>query len=310
MDMEISTTQLAAQDEEVAARQEQLQNLQHEVQRKFGRAVLILQQYERMVKGLVAEKDLAGPIAELQQIKESQLKAVAKKTLGQAVADLTGSIMVPSSQEDVSSEKMPSSMESNLPWAKFSFRMEMQETDFRETERKLAELVDVRNDLVHHFLESHDIWTEAGCQIALSYLEECNKQVEAHYEELRNWAKNFIEAREFTASIFRSPEFHDFIAHGIYPGGAGVDWPSCTIVNVLRDAERAHAKEGWALLQDAIDHARKVEPQQTPARYGCSSWRQILHESGQFEVRREQAQPGTPTLTWYRTKTQEGQSDY
>lgn len=276
--------------------------MQREIQRKFGRAVLILQQYERLVKRIVAEKDLAGPISELQRIKENQRKAVSKKTLGQVVGDLTESVMTPALPEDASSDAEPHEVEPSLPWIRVSFRMEMQEADFKETERKMADLVDLRNELVHHFLESHDIWSEAGCQRALDYLEGCNKQVDAHYEELRNWAKQIVEAREHSASLFRSPEFMDLFIHGIYPGGAGVHWPSCTIVNVLRDAEDAHAKDGWTFLQDAIEFARQVEPEHIPSRYGCSSWRQVLHESGQFDVRREQGLPGEATLTWYRTK--------
>ncbi len=187
-----------------------------------------------------------------------------------------------------------------------AFRMEMQEERFRETERKMADLVDLRNELVHHFLESHDMWSVPGCQKALGYLEECNKQVDAHYEELRNWAKHLIEAREHSASVFRSPEFQDFFIHGIYPGGAGVHWPSCTIVNLLRDAEAALAKDGWTFLLDAIEFAREAEPEHIPSRYGCSSWRQVLHESGQFDLRREQGQPGEATLTWFRSKIEVG----
>ena len=70
--MEETTTKiLAPQDGGASTSDDQgaLQTLQREVQRKFGRAVLILQQYERLVKSLVAEKDLAGPITELQRIK-------------------------------------------------------------------------------------------------------------------------------------------------------------------------------------------------------------------------------------------------
>jgi hypothetical protein len=305
MDMEKQKTALAARDEELdspSQDQDALMAMQREVQRKFGRVVLILQQYERLVKGLVADKDLAGPISELQQIKEKQLKAVAKKTLGQVVGDLTGSIMASSAAEDESSEAEPPRVEPGLPWIKVSFRMEMREADFKYSHRKLSDLVDLRNELVHHFLERHDIWSGPGCQIALDYLEECNKQVETHYEELRNWAKHVVEAREKSASILCSPEFQDFFIHGIYPGGAGVHWPSCTIVNVLRDAEEAHATEGWTFLQDAIGFARGIEPEHIPSRYGCSSWRQVLHESGQFEIRRKQGLPGEATLTWYRTK--------
>lgn len=308
MNLEKPTAVLVAQADEAASvshDQEALQTMQREVQRKFGRAVLILQQYERLVKGLVAEKDLAGPITELQRIKENQLKAVSKKTLGQVVGDLTGKVMTQALSEEASSDSEPHQVEPSLPWIRISFRMEMQEEHFQETERKMADLVDLRNELVHHFLESHDMWSVPGCQKALGYLEECNKQIDAHYEELRNWARHIIEAREHSAALFRSPEFQDFFVHGIYPGGAGVHWPSCTIVNVLRDAEEAHTKDGWTFLQDAIEFARASEPEHIPSRYGCSSWRQVLHESAQFELRREQGQPGAATLTWYRTKSVE-----
>lgn len=300
--MEKRDIKIAAQEDEAATAQEELQALQREVQRKFGRAVLILQQYERLVKSLVSEKDLAGPITELQRIKENQLKAVSKKTLGQVVGDLTGTLMTPSLSDDASEDSEHHQVEPSLPWIRVSFRMEMQEEHFKETERKMADLVDLRNELVHHFLESQDMWSVPGCEKALGYLEDCNKQVDAHYEELRNWAKHIVEAREHSAAFFSSPEFHDFFVHGIYPGGAGVHWPSCTIVNVLRDAEEAHAKDGWTCLQDAIEFARTTEPEHFPSRYGCSNWRQVLRESGQFELRRVQGQPGEATLTWYRTK--------
>lgn len=307
--MEETATQILAPLDDGASTtgdQEALQALQREVQRKFGRAVLIFQQYERLVKCLVAEKDLAGPIAELQRIKEKQLKAVSKKTLGQVVGDLTETLMTPALSDKASGDSEHHQVEPSQLWIQISFRMEMQEEHFKATEQKMADLVDLRNELVHHFLENHDTWTIAGCQNALGYLEECNMQVDAHYEELRNWAKHIVEAREYSASVIRSPEFMDFLIHGIYPGGAGVHWPSCTIVNVLRDADKAHAKDGWTFLQDAIEFARVYKPGHIPSRYGCSSWRQVLHESGQFDIRREQGQPGEVTLTWFRTKPEEG----
>lgn len=282
---------------------ESLQTIQREVQRKFGRNLLLLQQYERLMKGLVAEQDIAGPIGELQQVKENQIKAIANKTLGQVVGDLTGNYITVALPADHAQQTEEPPVEPNQPWVRFSFRMEMTEDNFKETERKLAVLVGLRNDLAHHFLENYDIWTEPGCQVAITYLDECCKQIEVHYEQLRQWAKHTLEARENMAAIARTPAFKDFIVHGIFLGGAGVHWPSCTIVNLLRDADEALTKDGWTSLQDAIDHIRKVEPEHTPTRYGCSSWRQVLHESAQFEVRREQAVQGAPTLTWYRRKS-------
>jgi hypothetical protein len=279
-----------------------LQTIQREVQRKFGRNLLLLQQYERLMKWLVAEQDIAGPMGELERIKGKQIQAVSKKTLGQVVGDLTGNFIAPALPEGSSEQEAEHASEPNKPWIRISFRMEMQAEDFKETERKLAELVALRNDLAHHFLESYDIWTELGCQIASTYLDECFKKIEAHYEELRQMAQHSHETRKEMASFAQTPEFMDFFIHGIFPGGAGVAWSSCTIVNLLRDAEDKLVKDGWTFLQDAIDYVLKAEPEHIPAKYGCSSWRQVLHESAQFEVRKEKPKLGQSTPIWYRSK--------
>lgn len=139
--------------------------VQRETQRKFGRNLLRLQQYERLIKGLVAEQDVAGPIGELHAVRARQIEAISKKTLGQVVGELTGAYIAPALFESDSLQDDEPSHDPRLPWFRISYRIEMKEEDFKETERKLAELVNLRNELVHHFLEKYDIWTEAGCQI-------------------------------------------------------------------------------------------------------------------------------------------------
>ena len=279
-----------------------VEDVQRDVQRRFGRNLLLLQQYERLIKAMVAEQDIAGPIGELQNVRARQIRAVATKTLGQVVGDLTGAYIAPALPETVTQQEDDSPCDPNMPWVRISSRIEMKEEDYKDTERKLAELVTLRNELVHHFLESHDIWTEAGCLVAKDYLDECFKKIEAHYNELREWAKHGLEAREIMAGFIKSPEYCDFLLHGIMPGKAGVFWESSTIVTLLRDAEAALAKDGWTFLTDAINFIRKHQPDHNPTRYGCSSWRHVLHESKQFEIRRERQAPGLPIDTWYRSR--------
>lgn len=276
--------------------------LHREVQRKFGRNLLRLQQYEKLMKSLVAEHDVAGPASELHNVKARQIESVSKKTLGQVVGDLTGNYLAPAlaASDSESSDEPPGDL--TEPWVRVSFRIEMSEDDFKLTQKKLAILVDLRNELAHHFLEKHDLWTEPGCLAADIYLDECFSQIDAHYEELRQWAKHTVDTRAYAASLMNAPEFDDFIIHGIMPGGAGVFWACSTIVNLLLDAEAALAKDGWTLLQSAIDYICKREPEHTPKKYGCSSWRQVLHESEQFEIRKETLTCGQQTYTWYRSR--------
>ena len=83
---------------------ESLRAVQRETQRKFGRNLLRLQQYERLIKGLVAEQDVAGPIGELHAIRARQIEAVSRKTLGQVVGELTGAYIAPALPESVSQQ--------------------------------------------------------------------------------------------------------------------------------------------------------------------------------------------------------------
>lgn len=276
--------------------------LHREVQRKFGRNLLRLQQYEKLMKSLIAEQDVSGPASELHNVKARQVESVSKKTLGQVVGHLTENCLASALATSDSELSDDAPCDLTEPWVRMSFRIEMADDVFNQAQQKLAALVDLRNELVHHFLEKHDIWTEPGCLAADGYLDDCFKQIDAHYEELRAWAKQISDARAYMASWAQTPEFDDFLIHGIMPGGAGVFWSCSTIVNLLRDAEMALAKGGWTLLQSAIDYISNREPGHTPKKYGCSSWRHVLHESEQFEIRKEQSAPGLPTETWYRSR--------
>lgn len=281
---------------------EPLPSIQREIQRKFGRNLIRLQEYERLMKALVAEHDIAGPIDALNSIKALQSNAVSKKTLGQVVGDLTRAYIVPAIPESASQQDDGHLADPNVAWARIRFQISMKEEDVKQTQRKLADLVNLRNELVHHFLEKHNILTEVGCLTAGTYLDDCFNQIDTHYEELREWVKHNLQARDLMVGFMRTPAFHDFLDNGIMPGGAGVFWAASTIVNLLVDAETTFSKDGWTLLQHAIDYIGQHVPEHTPTRYGCRSWRHVLHESEQFEVRREQPAPGMPTATWYRSR--------
>lgn len=283
---------------------ENVNNLQCEVQRKFGRNLLLLQQYEQLAKVLVAEHSITGTVDDLLSVKTSQYESVANKSLGQVVGDLTSNFLdsASSTSNRMNNDDHEAPCDLTQPWMRTSSHIELSEDDFNHTKQKLADLVDLRNKLVHHFLEKHDLWTEAGCLAADTYLDECFKQIDAHFGELQQWRKHRVDSIAIMASYMNTPEFENLFIHGIMPGNAGVYWATSTIINLLRDAETALAKESWTLLSKAIAYIGMREAEQTPKKYGCSSWRQVLHESKQFEIRKTQAALGQPTETWYRSR--------
>lgn len=281
-------------------RSEQFVALQQMVQRKLGRCLIRLQQYERLSKALVAEHDVAGPARRVIDIRTARMETLSKKTLGHVVGELTEKVLTPDSiASDHENDDTP--LDTNNIIIRTKFRIELSTERHEETVTALRAFVDLRNELVHHFLERHDIWSESGCISAEAYLDACYEQVDERYLELQTWTKGILEAREYLASQMQTPEFKDFLFHGILPGGAGVEWAFSTIVRLLREAETGLAQNGWTSLNEAIALIGKTHPEHKPRRYGCSSWRQVLHASHQFQMRKEQDGPGLPTRVWYRS---------
>jgi hypothetical protein len=222
--------------------------------------------------------------------------------MGQVVGALTENYLRIASISSKSDEEFDPPASVTLPLIRTTIHIEVSEDDFKRTEQRLADLVDLRNELVHHFLEKFDLSSEDGCQAADTYLDESLKQIETNHEELRCWMNQSRATRGLMANLMNTPEFTALLIDGIFPGGAGVAWESCTAVNVLRDAETILAEDGWTSLAKAINHLRETAPEQTPRKYGCSSWRHLLHESRQFVVRKSQPAAGLPTETRYRSR--------
>ena len=254
------------------------------------------------MKKLASEHEIAGAAEELDDIKARTRELVSKKTMGQVVGYLTGNFLQvagASPEPDEDNELPP---DAPLPWVRMRFHIAFSEDNLKRVEQKLAGLVEIRNELVHHFLEMFDLSSLDGCRAAITYLDEHLEEVDASHEELRQWVDQAARTKALHANLMNTPEFTDFLIHGILPNGAGVEWSSSTIVNLLRDAESALAEDGWTSLAIAIDHIRRTEPEHNPIKYGCSSWRHLLHECRQFEVRKHQPAAGLPTEVWYRSR--------
>ena len=189
-------------------------------------------------------------------------------------------------------------------WISFRCQMELSEEHYAETKAALKELVDLRNELVHHFLPRFDLWSVDGCTAAESYLDESYETIDGHYLTLRDWAKSMDKARQLMASFIQSKEYEDAVVNGIWVDGT-VHWPSSGITTCLREAETKLAQAGWTPLFEAINWIAKTYPEQTPKRYGCGSWRHVIHASQQFEIRKQSQADTGATVVWYRSRPRE-----
>ena len=275
--------------------------LQRNVQRKLGRCLLRLQQYEILLKALVAHSDLAGSPTELQAVRDAQVASAQKKTLGTLVGMLTERHLT-LADECESAEEPP--QDDSALWFQFRFRVQLDASQHHATTVALKELVDLRNELVHHFLQRFNVWEYEGCIDADAYLDASYETIDGHYLTLRGWVQGMEEARSFMASFMKTAAFEDLLVNGIAPDGS-VDWPASGVVRCLRAAESRFMVDGWTLLNTATSWIRAEYPDQRPQRYGCGSWRQVIHESQQFEIRRVENKEQGCGEVWYRSLREE-----
>jgi hypothetical protein len=281
-------------------------NLQREVQRKLGRCMLRLQQYERMMKTLVAGMGIQGPPEQLELIRDKQVLCASKLTLGNLIGMFTSSCLSPAAAIGTAGAVRPidEGRDGVLPiqtWFRIRNQVVMSPERYDQSKAALAELVALRNELVHHFLDRYDLWQEQGCIEANIYLDASFELIDGHALDLQRLAESMDSARVLMASFMQTPEFEDAFVHGIQPDGT-VHWPISTIVECLRDAEVALAINGWTLLNAATEHIRLTHPDQTPQRYRRGSWRQVLHSSEQFDIRKEINTNNAGVVVWYRSR--------
>lgn len=274
--------------------------LQRDVQRKLGRCLLRLQQYEILLKALVAYGDVAGPPAGLQAVRDAQVACAQKKTLGTLVGMLAERHLTSAEQNESTDEPRGD----GGIWFRFRFRVGLDASQHQATTAALKELVDLRNELVHHFLQRFNIWESQGCIDADAYLDASYETIDGHYLTLRGWAQGMDEARAALASFMSTAAFEDLLVNGIAPDGS-VDWPASGAVRCLREAETRFATKGWTLLNTATQWIRAQHPDQQPQRYACGSWRQVIHESRLFEIRRTVNKEQGYGEIWYRSRQEE-----
>lgn len=204
------------------------------------------------------------------------------KTLGTLIGRLVGDYITKQGDEFPSHRPEHPGDE-----VQFSFRMQLNLPDESHESLKadLRGLVTLRNTLVHHFIEQHGLWTFEGCLRARDALARSYAEIDRHFEQLNMFAGQMDEARAALAEVMQSPQFLDMVVNGIPPDGQ-IFWPAAGIVAALKQAFQELSIDGWVNVDAAARWVSEHHPEQTPKKYGCSRWRHVIHESGQFEMRR------------------------
>jgi|APLow6443716910_1056828.scaffolds.fasta_scaffold24070_2 hypothetical protein len=264
---------------------------QREVQRKLGRCLIHLQQFEGLAKALWVDTEHEGYAGEFLVSQSKRKEHISDKTLGLVVKRLADSFLAPDlgrPEEEPPNDDHPE-MDSTRAHFRFKRKISMSGEDYSRTTSELNALVDMRNTLVHHFIERFDLWSEQGCHDAQAHLDDCYQRIDALYSTISLWAESHQKAGEVFSAFLQSEEgrkaFFD-----ILPPENGIDWSSAPVVTALQAAQEELSCDGWTSLDDAVRWLSLKYPDEKPKKYGCSSWRHLLSKSKLYEIQKVTAE--------------------
>lgn len=234
---------------------------QQEVNRLMGRCVLRLQQYEWQLKSILAHSDMRSTLQGLEEAGVARGVDTSQQTLGMLVRAFVGSVLVggePATPDDDNEDRA-----GDPPSVRVRVRLGVGEEGLATTETELRELVQMRNDLIHHFLERHNLWTLEGCSGAQAELASSCDRIGEHLVRLREWAASIETVLHEVRKHVRSSTFQDAVVNGINPDGS-VFWPGAGIVSALREASKTLAVDEWTDVAAAGRWIAEHYPHQIP----------------------------------------------
>lgn len=237
-----------------------LKYLRAKIERSIGQCLLQLQRYELGLKHFLSTTVVRGNTETLKDHQEARKVHFSNKTLGQLIGDLTGEYLVTSSPDEDFSTPADESLE-NPKLSEFHFRFSMPLTEERHEalRAELSEIVLIRNELVHHFLEHFNLNEVSGCDDAVRHLAIVQQVVAQNFERLKEWDKNRRSAAKQAIEFMQSDEFGSMLSFGVYPG-LPIVWSNTTAVALLKEAEEQLTRDGWTDLKSAIAMMQKKRP--------------------------------------------------
>ncbi|ELM3618018.1 OST-HTH/LOTUS domain-containing protein [Aeromonas sobria] len=270
----------------------ELNELKEQIALEYGRCLLQLQQLELTLKVTLPTLKVSGFSDELAGKIERDRRFFGSKTLGHLVGQWSQRTTLGKAQE------MDEDALNGRAYISISISVGLEDGEWMS--EKLKQLVELRNELVHHFLSRFGLNSEASCQEAIDFLATAANIIKDNRDALHSFLTTAEKAKNELYEFMNSAEGKHFALSGVLPGQPVDNWENTTIVQQLKYEERLIGKDGWVPLHDAIRSIGQRRPGLSPKLYGCSSWREVIHCSQLFEVDKQLSPVGG--VTWYRTR--------
>lgn len=276
--------------------EEELSTLRDELFRRVGRNLLGFQRIEGMLKFLVANVGLAGPITELARTKETHTNIVRQSTMGILASRLLNEFLSDIGDSDADANAGVGVATSET-WVSFKVTIEMDAASRASLGDDIRALVEERNQLVHNFYSQWDGTTIESTRAALDHLDIQRERLRPVFERLRELTQNTKEGMKAHADFLSSPEGEKTFEH--------LWLCNSPIVKLLVECSaRLRRDDGWLPLATAGHVLKRDLPEDVAAmreRYGYSSLKKLVLATDMFDVWDEPIPGGFRSV--YRSKS-------
>jgi hypothetical protein len=256
--------------------------MQDKVFEKIGRNLLNFQKIEQLLKLLIANGRVSGHMSELNEIRERQVEAVHKQTMGNLVGKFVDNTLL--SHEEFS--QIP--FEPKEPYFSFSFNVKV-DADFYEGKKQaLKSLVDDRNDLIHHLLPRFNPESIESCLETEHYLDQQREKLIPEYDFLKSLLIGLKEGIDQHADFLNSEE-------GIKQIELSFLQQSPLVTLLLNISIQQPRSDGWTLLGNAVRQLRTTLPDEMgrlKTSYGYKTVKELIHASEFFDIKEEITKKG------------------
>jgi hypothetical protein len=266
-----------------------LDNLLNEVQRKLGRNLILFQCIEHMMKDMLINQEITISKNEVGFISNQQVRkdTFTKQTMGQISKQFFSDTFRHFGQNynDESTEDSDVDLSTKF---KMKHEIECNKDFIEERAQKLDEVINERNELVHHFVPKWNFDDYESLHAAENYLDRQRERALPEFELLKSLSQNFMDSRKLLAEILNSDEGFNLFSLA----------PLLNTKHILCLIEYANSckrPDGWALLSSAglficktiPEDQRLAEREWIKKQHRVSSLKEIVEMSGYFETHQE-----------------------
>ena len=259
-----------------------------EVLRRVGRNVVVFQQVEHVLKFLTTHARFHAPVSQFVERFAKHAESIARKSMGDLAGKLTGAVLTRDGR-DATPEEIDEA------WFGFRFTIETDAQSVTRHEAELKELVDRRNELVHHFLPRWQAAVDGDIETALSWLDAQREAAVEMLDRLQVWAQTVRTAHKEHAAFLVSDEGQRQLEL--------VALRSSRLVVMLGQIAMATPRaDGWTLLASAGHLIKREAPEELEdlrTRFGHPNLKAVLLATELFDVV-EEPMPNGGTRTIYR----------